>query len=186
MISILALWQPILLSAVFVFVVSSLIHMVFGYHAGDLRKLPDEDSFVTSLRQLKIPAGEYIIPHAGGPKEMKSPEFQEKVKKGPGALLTIWAGGPPSMAVNLIQWFLYSVLVSVFAAYVSGRALQVGDPYLSVFRFSGVTAFCCYTVAGWQDSIWFRRSWSTTFKNTFDGLIYALLTGGTFGWLWPH
>jgi Flp pilus assembly protein TadB len=186
MISILALWLPILLSAVIVFVASSLIHMVFGYHAGDLRKLPDEDSVANTLRQLKVPAGEYILPHAGSPKEMRSPEFQEKVKKGPGALLTIWAGGRPSMTVNLIQWFLYSVLVGVFAAYVAGRALQVGAPYLAVFRFAGVTAFCCYTVAGWQDSIWFRRSWSTTFKNTIDGLIYALLTGGTFGWLWPH
>ena len=47
-------------------------------------------------------------------------------------------------------------------------------------------AFACYAIAGWQDSIWFKRSWSTTLKNTFDGLIYALVTAGTFGWLWPR
>jgi hypothetical protein len=186
MISITALWLPILLSAAIVFVVSSLIHTVFRYHANDLRKLPDEDSLANALRQLNIPAGEYILPRPASPKEMKSPEFQEKIKKGPGALLTIWPGGRPSMVVNLIQWFLYAVLVSIFAAYVAGRALHPGATYLSVFRFAGVTAFCCYAVAGWQDSIWFKRAWSTSLKNTFDGLVYALLTAGVFGWLWPQ
>ena len=186
MISIVALWEPILLSAIFVFVASSLIHMVLGYHANDLRKLPDENSFANALRQLNIPPGEYIMPRAADSKEMRSPEFKEKMKKSPAALLTLWAGPRPSMAVNLVQWFLFSVMVGVFAAYVAGRALQPGVAYLAVFRFVGVTAFCCYTVAGWQESIWYGRAWSTTFKSTFDGLIYALLTGGTFGWLWPQ
>ena len=53
------------------------------------------------------------------------------------------------------------------------------------FRFVGCTAFIGYAVALWQNSIWFKRKWSTTAKNTFDGLVYALLTAGTFGWLWP-
>jgi len=90
------------------------------------------------------------------------------------------------MATNLTQWFLYSLVVGIFAAYVAGRALESGAHYLAVFRFVGVTAFACYTLAGWQESIWWKRSWSTTLKNSFDGLIYALLTAGTFGWLWPR
>jgi hypothetical protein len=57
---------------------------------------------------------------------------------------------------------------------------------LRVFRFVGVTAFIGYTVALRQMSIWYRRAWSTTLKATVDGLIYALLTAGTFGWLWPR
>jgi hypothetical protein len=185
MVPILSLWLPILLSAVIVFVVSSLVHTVFRYHANDLRKLPDEDAFAEALRKLGIPRGEYILPRAASPKDMKSPEFQEKLKKGPGAILTIWPGGSPSMVTNLVQWFIYSLVVGIFAAYVAGRALGPGAPYLAVFRFAGVTAFACYAIAGWQDSIWFKRSWSTTLKNTFDGLVYALLTAGTFGWLWP-
>jgi hypothetical protein len=116
---------------------------------------------------------------------MSSPAFQEKVKKGPGAILTVWPGGRPSMVTNLIQWFVFSLVVGVFAAYVAGRALGHGAPYLAVFRFAGVTAFACYVIAGWSESIWFKRSWSTTLKNSFDGLVYALLTAGTFGWLWP-
>jgi len=64
-------------------------------------------------------------------------------------------------------------------------ALGPGEDYLAVFRFTGATAFVGYTLALWQNSIWFKRKWSTNLKNTFDGLIYALFTAGTFGWLWP-
>jgi Flp pilus assembly protein TadB len=186
MVPILSLWLPILLSAVLVFVVSSLIHMVLGYHANDYRKLPDENGFAEALRRFNIAAGEYALPHAANAKEMKSPEFQEKRKKGPGAILTIWPGGQTSMAASLIQWFLYSVVVGIFSAYVAGRALGPGAYYLAVFRFAGVTAFACYAIAGWQQSIWYKRAWSTTVKNTIDGLVYALLTAGVFGWLWPR
>lgn len=181
-----SLWLPILLSSVFVFILSSLVHMVFGYHANDLRKLPDEDGFADALRKFSIPPGTYVLPRAGNMKEMGSPEFQEKVKKGPSAIITIRAGMNPSMAPYMVQWFVYSVVVGVFAAYVAGRALGPEASYLAVFRFAGVTSFACYAIAGWQESIWYSRSWATTFKNSFDGLLYALVTAGTFGWLWPH
>jgi Flp pilus assembly protein TadB len=186
MVSIPSLWLPIVVSAVFVFLVSSLIHMVLGYHSNDFRKLPDEDAAADALRNLNAAPGEYLLPYPTSMKEMKSPEFQERVKRGPRAMLTLWPGGAPSMAGNLVQWFLYSIVIGIFAAYVAGRALGPGAHYLAVFRFAGVTAFACYTIAGWQASIWYKRSWSTTLKNTFDGLVYGLLTGGTFGWLWPE
>ena len=38
------LWLPIVLSAVGVFVASSLIHMLFKWHNRDYRKLPNEDA----------------------------------------------------------------------------------------------------------------------------------------------
>jgi hypothetical protein len=78
------------------------------------------------------------------------------------------------------------VVVEIFAAYIAGRALSAGAPYLHVFRFAGATAFVGYSLALWQMSIWYRRAWSSTIKATVDGLIYALLTGGVFGWLWPR
>jgi hypothetical protein len=89
------------------------------------------------------------------------------------------------MGGSLAQWFMYSIVIGIFAAYVAGRALQPGAPYLSVFRFAGVTAFAAYAIGGWHESIWYKRSWTATLKNTFDGLLYALVTAGTFGWLWP-
>ncbi|OGU27801.1 MAG: hypothetical protein A2X66_07460, partial [Ignavibacteria bacterium GWA2_54_16] len=179
MVPILSLWLPILLSAVFVFILSSLVHMVFGHHANDYRKFPDEDAGADALRKLNLPPGQYMYPIASSTKDMSSPEFKAKVEKGPGIILTIWPGARPSMAPNLIQWFIYSVVVGIFAAYVAGRALEAGAHYLAVFRFAGVTAFACYTLAGFHESIWFKRPWSVTIKNTFDGLLYALVTAGT-------
>lgn len=185
MVSVLSLWLPILLSAVIVFLVSSLIHMVLGYHRTDFRKVPSEDQVMDALREFGIPPGDYVIPHAGSSKEMGSPEFIEKATKGPVAFMTVYPSGPPAMGKNLVQWFVYCVVVGIFAAYIGGRAVGPGADYLEVFRFTGCTAFVGYALALWQNSIWYRRAWSTTLKSTFDGLIYGLLTAGTFGWLWP-
>ena len=186
MVSIASLWLPILLSAVIVFLASWMIHMFLPYHRTDFGKLPAEDQVMEALRKFNIPPGDYMMPRPAGPEGMRSPEFLDKMKKGPVIVMTVIKSGPPAMGANLAQWFLYCVIVGGIAAYVAGRALQPGDPYLKVFRFAGCTAFVGYAVALWQDSIWYKRAWSTTIKNTIDGLIYGLLTGGTFGWLWPR
>ena len=180
------LWLPILLSAIIVFVASSIIHMAPLWHKNDYPKLPNEDQARSALRPLAIPPGDYMIPRVTGREEMHSPEFAEKVKQGPNMILTVLPNAAWNMKRNLTQWFLFTLAVGVFAAYVAGRALPPGSPYLAVFRFVGVTAFIGYSVALWQDSIWYARSWSMTAKSTLDGLIYALLTAGTFGWLWPR
>ncbi len=181
-----ALWLPILLSSVIVFVVSSLIHMFTPWHKSDYPKLGNEDKVLDALRPLNIPPGDYMMPCPSSNQEMRSPEFAEKMKKGPVAMLTVFPSGSPAIGKNLIMWFVYSVVVGIFAGYVAGRALPTGTDYLPVFRFAGVTAFLGYSAALWQMSIWYRRSWLTTFKSTVDGLLYALLTAGTFGWLWPR
>lgn len=186
MVRILDLWLPILLSSGLVFVVSSVIHMLSPWHKGDYPKLANEEKVMDALRPLAIPPGDYMMPRPSSREEMRSPEFAEKMKKGPVVMLTVWPSGPPSMAKNLILWFLYAVVVGIFAAYVAGRALPAGTDYLQVFRFAGVTAFIAYSAALWQMSIWYNRAWSTTIKSTVDGLIYALLTAGVFGWLWPR
>ncbi len=180
------LWLPIILSSAIVFIVSSLVHMVLPWHKNDYPKLPNEDKVMDAVRALSLPPGDYMIPRPMSREEMRSPEFAEKMKKGPVMVLTIWPSGSARMGKNLILWFLYSIVVGIFAAYVAGRALTSGAEYLWVFRFVGTTAFIAYTVALWQMSIWYNRSWSITIKTTFDGLIYALLTAGTFGWLWPR
>lgn len=185
MVPILSLWLPILLSAVIVFAASATIHMALGYHAGDYRKLPSEDQVMTALRGFDIPPGDYLVPCAGSPREMNAPAFLEKMTKGPVALMTVMRSGRPAMGAQFAQWFVYCLVVGVFAAYIAGRALGPGAHYLAVFRFAGATAFVGYSLALWQDTIWFKRHWLTSAKSTVDGLIYGLLTGGVFGWLWP-
>lgn len=181
-----ALWLPVLLSAVFVFIASSIIHMAPLWHRNDYPRLPDEDAATAALRPLAIPPGDYLLPRVSSAKDMRSPEFLERVSKGPVMMLTVMPNRMVSMGRNLSLWFIYCVVVSYFSAYITSRALPPGTHYLQVFRFAGATAFIGYVLALWQMSIWYWRAWSMTIKSTFDGLIYALLTAGTFGWLWPR
>jgi hypothetical protein len=185
MVPIIALWLPILLSAVAVFIISSIIHMFLGYHANDFKDLSSEKEVMDDLRKYNIPPGDYHFPRPKDMKDLKSPEFLEKHKQGPVGFMTILPSGTPRMTKELILWFLYSIIVGIIAAYVAGRALPPGAHYLAVFRFVGVTAFIGYSIALLQNSIWYHRNWAATLKSMFDGLIYALFTAGFFGWLWP-
>jgi hypothetical protein len=186
MVPVTSLWLPILVAAILVFLASSIIHMVLPYHRSDYGKVPSEDEAMAALRKFNIPPGDYIVPCAGGPSAMKDPAFLEKRAKGPIVIMTVMPGGPVAMGANLAQWFLFCIVVGIFAAYIAGRALAPGADYLQVFRFAGCTAFVGYSLAVWPSSIWYRRKWSTSFKSTVDGLVYGLLTGGAFGWLWPR
>jgi len=162
MTTIAALWMPILLSAVIVFVASSIIHMAPLWHRGECPAVPDQDRVMDALRPFGLRPGEYMLPRAGDMKAMKSPEFIEKLKRGPVLIMTVLPNGPISMSKALVQWFIYTVIVGVLAAYVAGRALAPEADYLTVFRIAGTTAFVAYAVGLWQQSIWYSRPWSTT------------------------
>lgn len=179
------LWLPILVASVLVFLASSVIHMLLRYHASDHQPVPSEDRVRAALREARIPPGDYSIPRAGSMKEMASPEFLAKQEEGPVAVLTVLPSGPASLGRMLGQWFAFIVVISVITAYLTGRTLSAGAEYLAVFRVAGTVAFVAYAVDSWPQSIWFGKKWSTTLKNTFDGLVYALLTAGAFAWLWP-
>jgi hypothetical protein len=160
--------------------------MLSPWHKSDYPKMPNEDKVMEALRPFAVPPGDYMVPRPASRQDLKSPEFSEKLNKGPVMVLTVLPNGPFSMGRNLALWFVYLLVIGVFSAYVAGRALPHGAAYLHVFRFAGTVAFVGYSLALWQMSIWYRRAWITTIKATVDGLIYALLTAGTFGWLWPH
>ena len=185
MVSLFALWLPILLSAVAVFVISSIIHMVLKYHNSNYSALPDEKGVMEALRGKDIPPGDYVMPHCADMKEMGSPEYKERISTGPVGFMTFVKPGPPNMGPQLAQWFVYSLVVGVFAAYVARLTLPAGSEYLVVSRVTGAVAFCGYGLAQVTNSIWFRRRWSSTIKYLFDALLYGLFTGGIFGWLWP-
>lgn len=185
MVPLTSLWLPILLSAVVVFVLSSIIHMFLPWHRSDFRKVPDEAAALEALGGLGIPPGDYLLPCAGSPDEMKTAEFKARIEKGPVVVMTVMSPGGMGMGGSLVKWFVYCLVVGVFAAYVAGRAVGPGGEYLAVFRFAGVTTFASYALALWQGTIWYKRAWTTTLKSNVDSLIYALFTAGVFGWLWP-
>lgn len=180
------LWLPILLSAVLVFLVSFVLHMLLPFwHQGDYPKLANEDRVMEALRPLSLPPGDYMVPRPSGPQEMNSTEFVAKRTKGPVLIMTVMPSGPVTMGKSLVSWFIFSIVVAVVAGYVAGRALPPGAQYLQVFRFVGTTAFVAFAAGLWQMSIWYSRAWGTTIRYTVDGLIYASLMAGVFGWLWP-
>ena len=186
MTGIVSLWLPILLSAVAVFVASSIIHMASPWHKGDYPKVPNEDAVRSALGPLAIPPGDYMIPRPAAREEMKSAEFMDKVRTGPNLIMTVLPNGLWTMGRNLSLWFVYLVVISVNAAYIASRALPANPESAEIVRFVGTTSFIGYTAALWQMSIWYRRSWGTTIKATVDGLIYALISAGIFCWLWPR
>jgi hypothetical protein len=186
MTSLTALWLPILLSAVIVFVASSVIHMLTPLHKGDFRRVPEEDRVMAALRPFALPPGDYSMPRATSMKDMGTPEFQAKLKAGPVVMMTVRPSGPTAMGGAFVGWFLFSIVVGVFAGYVASRALAPGAHYLQVFRFVGTVAFVAYSFAAWPLSIWYGRSWGSSVRTTIDGLVYGLLTAGVFGWLWPR
>ena len=184
MVSVLSLLIPIALSAVFVFLASSIIHMATPWHKNDLKKFPNEDAVMNALRPLNLQTGNYGIPKADSMKDMNSPEFQAKFKAGPVAFITI-RPAEFSMGSTLVVWFLFSLVVSMFAGYIAGVAFGPGTEYLRIMQVAGCVAFTGYGLAQAHESIWWGRSWSWTLRNMADSLLYGLLTGGTFGWLWP-
>lgn len=185
-----ALWIPIVVSAVAIFVVSSIVHMmvdkVIPWHNKDYQHVPQQDAVMNALRPFNIPPGDYLLPRPDSMADMRSAEFLDKLNKGPKLVMTVMPNGMTGMGRNLGFWFVYLLVVNVFAGYVTGRALPPGADYLHVFRFAGTTVFLGMSLALWQASIWFQKSLGTTIRSTIDGVIFALIAGGIFGSFWPR
>jgi hypothetical protein len=181
-----SLWLPIVVSAVIVFLASWIIHMFLPLHRGDFLKLPNEDGVLDALRSMNIPSGQYLAPYANTAAQMKQPEYQEKRKRGPSLFLTLNAGGDTGMGKSLLQWFIYLLVISGFTAYLARHGVSTGTRYLSVFKFVALAAFMAYGVGHAHQSIWYRQAWRTTVVYFIDGLIYSLLTAGTFACFWPR
>jgi hypothetical protein len=185
MVSIASLWLPILLSAVATFIASAVAWTMLPHHRSDFDRLPDEDALMAALRAQEPGRGVYVFPHATHA-ESRDPAYQEKLKAGPfGTLRIISTGGSTGMGKQLGSSFVFYIVVSLFAAYLASRTLAPGADYRSVFRVTGTLVFVAHAMAHYTDVIWFGQKWSNAFKCSADALVYAMLTGGVFGWLWP-
>jgi len=185
MVSLADLWLPIVLSAILVFIASSIMHMLLPYHRSDYRQLPDEEKLLAVLRAAGLKPGLYHFPFCNH-KEMRSPAAMEKFKQGPVGMLTVFPSGPPAMPKFLGMWFAYCLIIGFFVAYLTGRTVAPGAQYLVVFRVAGTAAFLAYGLGNLSNGIWKGQPWGMTLKEVIDGLVYGLLTASTFGWLWPR
>jgi hypothetical protein len=185
MVSLAALWLPILLAAVFVFIASSIIHMVLPYHRSSYRKIDNEDSVRAAIRASNPSPGLYNLPHCTH-KDMNTPETKAKFAEGPVGHLIILPNGTVKLGKFLGLWFVFCLIVGLFSAYLAAHVINIGAPYRHVFSIIGTAAFLAYGVGGLANGIWKGIPWKMVLLEAFDGLIYALLTAGTFGWLWPR
>jgi len=180
-----ALWLPILLSAVIIFFASSIMHMLLPYHKGDYKQLPDEDKSLAALRSAGLKRGLYVFPYCTH-KEMKSPAVVEKYNQGPVGMLIAFPNGTPVMGKFLGLWFGYCLVIAFFVAYVAAHTIAPHTYYLAVFRVVGSAGFLAFGLGPLANVIWKGYPWGFVLKEVIDGLIYALLMAGTFGWLWPR
>lgn len=179
--TIMSLWLPIIVSAAVIFIAGAVIWMGMPWHKKEWQKTPDEEAVRSALRGCQ--PGIYTVPNCTDQSQFKNPDMQQKFIDGPQAFITVVPSGLPKMGGKLVTMFGYNLVVAIVCAYVVSRTLAPGADYLAIFRISGTVAFIAYGMAYVQESIWFGRQWSSTAMTFLDALIYALLTGGIFGWL---
>lgn len=185
MIPLAQLWLPILVSGVLVFFASSILHMVLrAWHGPDCSGFSNEDEVRAAMRKGSTGAGIYIVPYCK-PEQMKSPEAQQKFKEGPVAFVFMRAAGAMNMAAPLIQWFVFCLLVSLFAAYIGAITLAPGTAEMQVFRVIATAALLGHVFGAIPMGIWWGQPWRSVIKHVVDGIIYALVVGAVFVWLWP-
>lgn len=179
------LWLPILVSAVFVFIVSSVLHVALPWHKSDYKKMSNEDAVLDAMRAADVSVGCFMFPFCESMKDWDSPEMKAKREKGPLGIITTVGPDGFNMGKSLVLWFGQSLLIALLVAYMAWPALGAGVGFGSAFHATGIAAFLGYSIGHLHNSIWRGESWFTTGKFLLDGLLYALVTAVTFGWLWP-
>ncbi len=180
-----SLWLPVVVSAVAVFIVSSIVHMVLKYHKADYKKLSDEDSVRQAVGKLGLGPGLYMMPHCADPSQMKDPAVLKKYEEGPVGYLTVMRNGMPKLGGYLLQWFLFCFLVSFVTGYLARHTLPSDADCVMILRLTATVAFMGYGFGYIQDSIWKAIPWSNSLRGLLDAVLYAVTTGAVFCWLWP-
>lgn len=180
-----SLWLPVVVSAVAVWFLSAILHMVLKYHRADHRPLPNEEAVAQVMRATPPGPGIFMIPHLEDPAMMKDPAARKRFEDGPVAIITVLRNGPPAMGKYLLQWLVFCLLVSFTAAYVARHTLAAGADGKEVLRITGTLAFLGYGFGYLQDVIWKAVPWPNALRGIFDAALYALATGLVFRLLWP-
>jgi len=179
------LWLPMVLSAVFVFVASSILNMVLKFwHTPDYRGFSNEDEVRAAIRNGNADAGMYNVPYCT-PERMKDPAMLEKFRQGPNAVVYMRKAGMVNLGVYLGQWFAFCLFVAFLCALLAVHVFGVGADHRRVFHVVSLAALMGHGLGSLPNAIWWGQPWRVAIKYAVDGLIYAIVTGLTFAWLWP-
>ncbi|MDO8544883.1 MAG: hypothetical protein Q7S40_30935 [Opitutaceae bacterium] len=186
MTALLTLWLPILLSAVVVFVISSLIHMVIKWHAPDYRGFANEDAVRDAIRAGNPAPGRYVVPYCADMKEMGGEAMLKKYREGPVGHIVLAPAGAPNMGKHLGLWFLWSLAIAAVAAFLATRLLGLDHSHArAAAKLVGAVTFIAHGFGTMQESIWMARPCSSSAKYLLDAALYAVGSGCVFLWLWP-
>ncbi len=184
--ALLALWLPILLSAVVVFAISSLVHMVIKWHASDYGRLANEDAVRDAIRAGNPAPGRYVVPHCGDMKAMGSEAMVKKYQEGPVGHFTLGPNGVPNMGKHLGLWFLWSLAIAVVAAFLASQLFGLDHARArAAAKLVGAVTFIAHGFGTVQESIWMMRPWSGSVKYLLDAALYAIGSALVFFYLWP-
>lgn len=183
MVALTALWLPILVSAVFVFIASSILHMALPFwHRREYRNVEDDRPFVDGTSSLA--PGMYMFPTMRW--NSMTPEQKAEWAKGPVGLMYVRRAASISMGRTMALHFLNCLLGALLAGYAASIAAGPGAEYLHVHRAAGTAGMLFWAFGtNFSDAIWYGKPWSSALKHMVDGVIYGFVIGGTFGWLWP-
>ncbi len=176
----LALWLPILISTIALFFASFLSWMVFQLHAKDWVKMNGEEAFMTAVRGMNIPEGNYMFPGVDSLKEANTPEHQKKYSDGPRGILQILP--MVNMGKNLGLTFTYFLFCNATFAYLGSFALESGAEFIDVFRFVATIALLTFAASIVQHAIWFKVRIT---GHLIESIAYSLIAGGIFAAFWP-
>ena len=181
------LWIPILVSAAAVWIASALAWMIVGHHKNDNPALPNEQEVIDTIKGWNLPPGEYMFPDfrrcKGMTKEQKQAMY-ENMQKSPMGILRVW--GKISMGGNMLWTFVVCLVVSTLIAYLGWSALpHAGSSFAHTFQVLGTAGILAYCFASFPGDIWFQRSRRAMTTNFIDGVVFGLITGAVFAWLWP-
>lgn len=186
MISFAQLWLPILLSGIFVFIASFILHMLLKFwHTPDYRGFNNEDEVRAAIRNGNAAPGMYLLPWCTH-EAMKQPAMQEKLKQGPVGMVLLRPSGVMNMGKFLGQWILFCLFIALLCAFIARSAVPAGAPFQHVFHVVGIAAFLGFACGAFPNGIWWGQPWRAVAKDVVDGVIYAVITAATFAWLWPH
>jgi len=193
------LWLPILVSGVGVWIASFIAWMAVGHHKKDRDAIPGgrEQEFMDIITRMNIPPGNYGFPdfcqHDKLPRKERMEALKTLYDKRPMGMLRVW--GEMNMGVNMALSFLFYLVTSAVIGYLGWAALPHGAAsvasaegsslFWKVFRVLGTAGILAYCFASFPGDLWFQKKRRAMMMDWIDGVVFGLITGALFAWLWP-
>ena len=183
MVTLSMLWLPILLSAIAVLIASNILWMALPFwHNADYGRVPEEKAILDALSTAK--SGQYLVPRVDWRK--LSADERQAMQSRPVAYILVRNPAKFSFGPALALFFLYGLAIAVIVGYLTGCSRGPGADSHEVFHFAAIAGFLGFGFRSVSDAIWYGKPWRVAFKEMIDGLIYGMVMGAIFSWLWPR